>query len=88
MQHGHEKLKLSPGSFYEIRTRSTSYYLSTYSGLVYCRKVGAVYVCALKIIVMTQAIIGSADLKANQSINQVIEIVQTPEKYTRFLIVL
>ncbi|KAJ0236410.1 DEAD-box ATP-dependent RNA helicase 30 [Hirschfeldia incana] len=35
-----------------------------------------------------KAIIGSADLKANQSINQVIEIVQTPEKYTRLLTLL
>ncbi|CAF2037101.1 BnaA09g06470D [Brassica napus] len=35
-----------------------------------------------------KAIIGSADLKANQSINQVIEIVQTPEKYSRLLTLL
>ncbi|CAH2043733.1 unnamed protein product [Thlaspi arvense] len=35
-----------------------------------------------------KAIIGSADLKANQSINQVIEIVPTPEKYDRLLALL
>ncbi|XP_010459851.1 PREDICTED: DEAD-box ATP-dependent RNA helicase 30 isoform X1 [Camelina sativa] len=35
-----------------------------------------------------KAIIGSTDLKANQSINQVIEIVPTPEKYNRLLALL
>lgn len=37
---------------------------------------------------MVKVIIGSPDLKANQSINQVVEVMTDMEKYNRFVFLL